>query len=172
MVSNDRKLLEYAKHLTTQAKSDTLYYTHDEIGYNYRMTNLQAALGLAQLEKLEHFIEIKTINFEHYMDRISCIDGLKLLDICKNIRSNHWFYTLYCDERYKMKRDKLLKHLDSNNIQARPIWGLIHKQKPYQMCVAYKIEKAEDYWVHAINIPCSTSLTPEQLNIVVQCLEC
>ncbi len=171
LVSNDRKLLERAKHLTTQAKSDTLYYTHDEVGYNYRMTNLQAALGLAQLEELEYFIELKKINFNHYMERISSINGLKLLDIRQSIRSNHWFYALYCGERYKRTRDELLKYLNSNNIQARPVWGLVHKQKPYQRYVAYKIKKAEDYWEHVVNIPCSTSLTLEQISRVAECLE-
>ena len=71
LVSSDSGILGHARHLTTQAKSDTLYYTHDEVGYNYRMTNLQAALGLAQLENLEQFVRVKTDNFNYYMERVS-----------------------------------------------------------------------------------------------------
>lgn len=74
IVSNDEELLKRAKHLTTQAKSDELYYTHDEIGYNYRMTNLQAALGLAQLEQIEIFIKIKKENYYLYKESIKDIE--------------------------------------------------------------------------------------------------
>lgn len=167
IVSNNGKLLEHAKHLTTQAKSDTLYYTHDEIGYNYRMTNLQAALGLAQLEELEKFIEKKTWNFDQYQNKLSNIEGLELLQIRQGIRGNHWFYALYCDERYGKTRDEIISYLNKNKISVRPIWGLIHEQKPYKNFIAYKIEEAEKYWTHVINIPCSTNLTLEQINKVV-----
>ncbi|MDW7678845.1 MAG: aminotransferase class I/II-fold pyridoxal phosphate-dependent enzyme, partial [Bacillota bacterium] len=80
IVSEDERLLERAKHLTTQAKSDELYYLHDEIGYNYRMTNLQAAMGLAQLEQLELFIQIKKRNYDRYREGVGKIAGLKFLD--------------------------------------------------------------------------------------------
>ncbi len=162
IVSNDIGLLAHARHLTTQAKSDILYYTHDEVGYNYRMTSLQAALGLAQMERLENFIKIKTDNFNYYMDKISHIDGLELIGVRQGVRSNHWFYALYCEDRYKRTKDRLVRYLKNNGIQARPIWGLIHKQKPYQRNCAYKIEAAEDYWGHVVNIPCSIGLTQGQ----------
>lgn len=172
LVSSDSGILGHARHLTTQAKSDTLYYTHDEVGYNYRMTNLQAALGLAQLENLEQFVRVKTDNFNYYMKRVSCIEGLELMDVRQGIRSNHWFYALYCSSKYGRTRDGLISHLKSRGIQARPVWGLVHKQKPYQGCRAYMVEEAEGYWGNVVNIPCSTGLTLQQACRVADCLVC
>ncbi len=170
IVSNNEIFLKQAKHLTTQAKSDELYYTHDEVGYNYRMTNLQAALGLAQLEELEQFIKIKKIHFEQYQAKISHMQGLSLLQVRDGIRANYWFYALYCSERFGKARDEVIGYLNKHKIQSRPIWGLIHEQKPYSGCTAYKIEKAVHYWRHVVNIPCSTKLTENEIDAVVQAL--
>ena len=137
-----------AKYLSTQAKQDALYFIHDEIGYNYRMTNLQAALGVAQLEQLEKFIKIKKSNYEFYKEK-----GLNLLDFRIDIRSNYWFYSLITN-----KRDELIKHLNEANIQSRPIWQLIHILPMYSENQAYKIEKACYYHENIVNIPCSSNL--------------
>ncbi len=171
IVSDDHSLLKKAKHLTTQAKSDELYYTHDEVGYNYRMTNLQAALGLAQLEQLESFIETKKNNYESYLKAITDIQGLSLLPFRMDIRPNFWFYAVYCSDSYPLDRDGLLKHLIAKNIQSRPIWGLIHEQKPYLNNQSYRIEKATDYLKHVINIPCSSNLDQDDLNYTIECLK-
>lgn len=170
IVSEEEELLNKAKHLTTQAKSDKLYYTHDEIGYNYRMTNLQAALGLAQLEQLEDFIKIKKDNYNLYKEKICEINGLSILKFREDIRSNYWFYALNCDIEYPMNRDEIIKYLYSKNIQTRPIWGLINEQKPYVNSQVYKIEKAKYYLEHVVNIPCSSNLTQEEVLYVIECL--
>lgn len=171
IVSDDEGLLKRAKHLTTQAKSDELYYTHDEIGYNYRMTNLQAALGLAQLEQLEQFIKIKEENYNLYKEAVSNIDGLTILDFKDDIRPNYWFYALYCDDKYLLNRDEIIKYLSSKKIQSRPIWGLISDQKPYTGSHTYKIEKAKTYLEHIVNIPCSSNLSKEDVKYVIECLK-
>lgn len=171
IVSNDEQLLKRARHLTTQAKSDTLYYIHDEVGYNYRMTNLQAALGLAQMEALEQFIDKKEENFKLYNKKVTDINGLRILDVRRDIRSNYWFYALYCEEEYGKTRDEIIKYLNEHQIQVRPIWGLIHEQQPYKNAEAYEIEKAQKYHMHVVNIPCSTSLTSDEIETVVQCLK-
>lgn len=171
IVSNDEELLRSAKHLTTQAKSDELYYTHDEIGYNYRMTNLQAALGLAQLEQLEKFIQTKADNYKQYKEMIEEIPGLTILDFNKDIRSNHWFYALYVDENYPLNRDDIITYLATKKVQVRPIWGLISEQKPYLGSQTYKIEKAKTYLKHVVNIPCSSSLSIDDVRYVVDCLK-
>lgn len=170
IVSNDQNLLKKAKYITTQAKSDELYFIHDEVGYNYRMTNLQAALGLAQLEQLEEFIKIKEENYNLYMESVKEIPGLSLLSFRTDIRSNYWFYALFIGEKYSMNRDTLIKYLDSKNIQARPVWGLINEQKPYLSNQAYKIQKAKIYLEHIVNIPCSSNLTKEDVQFVSNCL--
>lgn len=171
IVSDNEKLLERAKHLTTQAKSDELYYTHDEIGYNYRMTNLQAALGLAQLEQLEDFINVKKGNYDFYKNEIQQIPGLRILDFKDSIRPNYWFYALYIEPEYALNRDQIIKYLASKKIQVRPIWGLISDQKPYEGCQTYKVEKAREYLQNVVNIPCSSNLTIEDAEYVKECLK-
>lgn len=157
LIAKNPEATKHAKHLSTQAKADMLYFDHDEIGYNYRMTNLQAALGLAQFEQLEKFVTVKIENYNYYLEK-----GLNLLPFDETLRSNHWFYSLVTD-----KRDELIKYLNENNIQTRPIWKLIHTLKPYAGCQSYKIEKAIKYYEKIVNIPCSTNLTKEDMDKVV-----
>ncbi len=158
IVSRDRDLVERCRFLSTQAKKDVVYFVHEEIGYNYRMTNLQAALGLAQMEQLEGFIRTKTENYEEYQ-RL----GLNLLPFRDGIRSNHWFYSFLSKDR-----DGLIKHLDACRIQSRPVWQLIHTLKPYQNAQAYKIEKALWYYGRIVNLPCSSNLTKEDVTRVAE----
>ena len=171
MVSDNEDLLSRAKHLTTQAKSDELYYTHDEIGFNYRMTNLQAALGLAQLEQLEDFIITKKRNYDYYKKELNGVYGLRILDFKEDIRPNYWFYGLYIEDSFKLNRDELISYLASHKIQTRPIWGLINEQGPYLNALGYEIEKAKDYLKHVVNIPCSSNLSVEDVFIVIECLK-
>lgn len=166
IIAKNQDDLEKIKYLSTQAKDDTLYYIHDEIGYNYRMTNLQGALGVAQLEKLEDFVEIKQNNYNLYKKLFSEVNGVKILEFNGNIRPNYWFYSLAL-ENDNIDRDEIIKKLAENKIQTRPIWGLIHEQKPYLEAQSYKIEKAYYYHDKVINIPCSSSLKREDvLNVV------
>ncbi len=160
IVTNNIKYLEYCRYLSTQAKNDTLYFIHDEIGYNYRMTNLQAALGLAQIEQLEEFIQIKKDNYILYKQL-----GLELVDFRQDIRPNYWFYSLITDSR-----DSLLNYLEDHKIQTRPIWKLIHLLKPYENNQKYKIEKAIHYYEHVLNIPCSSNLMKENVYDVVNAI--
>lgn len=170
IVSDNIELLKKAKHLTTQAKSDELYYTHDEIGFNYRLTNLQAALGLAQLEKIEEFIQTKEENYKLYSDNLKDIDGLEMQKFNKSVRSNYWFYGLYIGDGYPLNREETLKLLSSKKVQARPVWGLINEQKPYISSQTYKIVKAKNYVKHVLNIPCSSNLSSDDVQYVIKCL--
>lgn len=170
LVAQDSTLAEKAKYLSTQAKDDNLNFIHHEIGYNYRMTNLQAALGLAQLEQLENFILTKKTNYELYKKEIEKIEGLMLLPFRTNIRANYWFYSLYLKNNNK-SRDELIQYFADNAIQTRPIWGLINEQKPYAKNITYKIEKAADYRSRVINLPCSSNLTGNEVMRVVKCLK-
>ena len=161
---------QHAKHLTQQAKSDEVRFEHDEIGYNYRLTNLQAALGLAQLEQLEGFIRHKQENYERYQTAIGELPGLKLLDFRPDIRPNYWFYSLYLTDDFPFDRESLMQYLLAQKIQTRPIWGLIHQQKPYRSSRAYQVEKAGQYRDHVLNLPCSTNLTGADVDRVIAAL--
>lgn len=157
IVSNNKKYLDQCRYLSTQSKNDSLYFIHDEIGYNYRMTNLQAALGLAQLEQLEQFVATKKENYLGYQQL-----GVALINFRDNIRPNYWFYSYQSNDR-----DRLMNYLNDQGIQTRPIWKLIHTLKPYQTAETYRIEKAYHYYDHVLNLPCSSSLTNEDVQTVV-----
>ena len=171
IVSQQEELLHEAKHLTTQAKADEANFIHDEIGYNYRLTNLQAALGLAQMEQLEDFIAIKERNYRLYRELLQDVKGLSILPFRAGIRSNYWFYSLTCEKPFPLQHSQLIEKLKKDRIQTRPIWGLIHEQKPYLGSLTWQIEKAEYYWNRVVNLPCSTSLTEEDVNRVVNCIK-
>ena len=169
VVGDNEGLVEKVRFLSSQAKKDTLYFIHDEIGYNYRMLNLQAALGTSQIDQLESFIETKIKNYEIYKEELEKIEGLEILPFVEGIRANHWFYSLKIDkEKYGIGRDELLQKLVDAGIQTRPIWGLIHQQKPYSACQNYKIEKALYYYDRILNLPCSSNLTEKEVYQVIQ----
>ena len=169
VVGDNEELVEKVRFLSSQAKKDTLYFIHDEIGYNYRMLNLQAALGTSQIDQLESFIETKIKNYNIYKEEFEKIEGLEILPFVEGIRANHWFYSLKIDkEKYGIGRDELLQKLVDAGIQTRPIWGLIHQQKPYSGCQSYEIEKALYYYDRILNLPCSSSLTEKEVYQVIE----
>ena len=170
VVSNHPDWAEHAKHLSTQAKSNELQFFHDEVGYNYRMTNLQAALGLAQLEQLEGFIAHKHARWQQYKDALDGVNGYRILGFREDCtRPNKWFYSLYlADGRHD--RDTLIQKLKEQSIQTRPVWALIHQQADYGHNEAYAMEKAEDYRAHIVNLPCSTNLSEEDCQRVIDAL--
>ena len=170
VVSNHPDWAEHAKHLSTQAKSNELQFFHDEVGYNYRMTNLQAALGLAQLEQLEGFIAHKHARWQQYKDALDGVNGYRILGFREDCtRPNKWFYSLYLtDERHD--RDTLIQKLHEQSIQTRPVWALIHQQADYGRNEAYAMAKAEDYRAHIVNLPCSTNLSEEDCQRVIDAL--
>lgn len=169
VVGDNEELVEKVRFLSSQAKKDTLYFIHDEIGYNYRMLNLQAALGTSQIDQLESFIETKIKNYNIYKEELEKIEGLEILPFVEGIRANHWFYSLKIDkEKYGIGRDELLQKLVNAGIQTRPIWGLIHQQKPYSACQNYEIEKALYYYDRILNLPCSSNLTEKEVYQVIE----
>ena len=169
VVGDNEELVEKVRFLSSQAKKDPLYFIHDEIGYNYRMLNLQAALGTSQIDQLEDFIKTKIRNYKIYKEQLEEIDGLEILPFRGGTRANHWFYSLKIDkERYGIGRDELLKKLVEAEIQTRPIWGLIHQQKSYISCQNYKMEKSLYYYDRVLNLPCSSNLTKKEVYQVIE----
>lgn len=166
VVSNHADWAKHAKYLSTQAKDDELQFIHNEVGYNYRLTNLQAGLGIAQMETLEKFIETKLHFYEKYKEALDGKHGLKILPFVDTARCNHWFYSLYLAD-FALDRDELIAYMKEHSIQTRPVWALINEQKPYLQNEAYAMEKAEDYRAKIVNIPCSTNLTDEDADRVI-----
>ncbi len=157
----------HIRYLSTQAKDDPHFYIHNEIGYNYRMTNVQAALGVAQMEELPEFVSRKQKNYEMYKSLFEDFDLCRLLKFREGTSSNKWFYSLEINRRViKASMREIIGALEEKGIQTRAIWGLIHEQRPYLECEAYNIEKAKNYSECILNIPCSTSINEDEIKRV------
>lgn len=170
VVSNDEMAVEHIRYLSQQAKDDAVYFVHEEYGYNYRMTNLQAALGLAQLEELETFLESKRRNYALYCEKLSGCEYGEMLPFGAGEVSNHWFYSFALKEPDAERRDALIRYMNERRIQVRPIWKLNHTQTPFRQYRAMNCPNARQFYDRIINIPCGTNLTEEQQDRVCEAL--
>jgi len=167
VTSNKSETVDHIRFLSTQAKTDPHYYIHDEVGYNYRMTNLQAALGVAQMEELPEFIRRKQVNYDKYAKLFENYELAKLIPFREGTSSNRWFYSLEINrERITVEMREIITKLQDKGIQTRAIWGLINEQKPYLNEITYKLEKAPYYAERILNIPSSTQITDEEIEYV------
>ena len=165
LVTNNKEWATRARHLSTQAKKDPFNYDHDEIGYNYRLTNIAAAMGVAQLEALEAYVARKRGIAAYYKKLFESISQVKFFQEMPWAVSNYWLATIGVA---KEDRLPLLIYLNDNNIQARPAWKLIHTLPMYNQCETYDIKQATEVWASIINIPCSVSITEADLIRVVE----
>lgn len=164
VVTDNKKLADRIRHLTTQAKVNSLEYDHDEVGYNYRLSNIQAALGCAQMERLAEYIKIKRKNANFYKYLLSSINDVDFLWEKDWAKSIFWFCTI---KAAKKEKKSLIKYLLSKEIQVRSIWKLIHRLPMYKDCQAYNIEQALEAFDTCINIPCSVNLSKGAIKFVV-----
>lgn len=163
IVTSDRGAAAEAAYLINQAKDDPFYYRHDRIGYNYRLSNIQAAMGLAQMESLDKFLAIKKKNYNVYARALAGVPGITLLGSPEGTAPNCWFYSILVERRaYGRSRDELAQALQEAGAQCRPVWHLNHLQKPYARCQAYAIRRAPWFLERVLNIPCSTSLKEDE----------
>ena len=165
VVTNDGCLAEKVKHLSTQAKTDSIEYDHDEIGYNYRLTNIQAAMGVAQMEGLDKFVEIKRKNAFRYQNLFSNINSIEFLWEKPWVKSNFWFYTIKVSTFHKKS---LIDYLLSKNIQVRPMWKPIHILPMYKDCQTFRVESALNIYDTALNLPCSIGIKMEEIEFTVE----
>jgi dTDP-4-amino-4,6-dideoxygalactose transaminase len=169
ILTDDGALAEKAKYLTTQAKDDPVRYVHDEIGYNFRLTNIQAALGVAQLEQLPVFLKRKRDIFYQYQTALDDVEGLTIADVPVYADNNHWMNLLQIDTGiYGEDREELMKKLEEKGIQTRPVWKLNHEQKPYKDCQYYKIENAKKLVENSLCLPSSINITKAQSQYIVK----
>lgn len=167
ITASKSEMVDHLRYLSTQAKNDPHYYIHDEIGYNYRMTNLQAALGAAQMEELAEFIRRKQRNYDLYQREFAGFDLVEMMPFREGTSSNKWFYSLKIDRtRITATMREIITALEKDGIQTRAIWGLINEQKPYEGEETYKLEKAPYYASCILNIPSSTQITEEEIKYV------
>lgn len=158
ILTNDDKLADYAKHITTTAKIPHQWeYRHDEIGYNYRMPNINAALGCAQLEKMDAFLASKREITKNYIQLFEQVDGVELFKEPSFARSNYWLQTIILDDQLHNRED-VLKHLNEYNTMARPIWVPLNELVPYENCSSMDLTMTKVFKKNFVNIP-STPLS-------------
>lgn len=156
IVTNDEVLAKRAKHLTTTAKVPHRWdYVHDEIGYNYRMPNLNAALACAQLEQLDGFLENKSVIAQQYKKFFTSLEGVEHLHDSNNSKANYWLNAIQFDN--KVDRDAFLQYSNDNGVMARPIWRLMNKLPMFKKCPSGDLCNADYLESTIVNIPSSVS---------------
>lgn len=159
ILTNDEALARRAKHLTTTAKiSHKWEFDHDEIGYNYRMPNINAALGCAQIEKLPEKITAKRELFKRYTEEFKLISGASIFEESSNSKSNYWLQTLLLEDDSLSLRDSVLDACNNVGIMTRPVWKLMSNIAPYGNSPAMSLEGANSLYRRAINLPSSPTL--------------
>ena len=164
ILTNDPDLARRAKHLTTTAKLPHPWaFFHDEVGFNYRLPNINAALGCAQLEQLDSFIENKRELAKRYVEVFEGVPGLRVFQEQSFARSNYWLNALLIEPSHAHYRDEILQRTNNDGIMTRPAWTLIPELPMYQDCPRMDLTAAYDLERRLINIPSSASLTRRSL---------
>lgn len=167
IITNDEKVAEKARYLTTQAKDDPIEFIHNEIGYNYRMPNICAALGLAQLENLDKFIERKRNIAKKYNDSFKDLNFIKIPEEAPYTFNTFWLYTIYLKENSPMDRITLMKKLEEKKIQTRPLWQPMHLLPYFKDCFSLDCSTSENLKKNSLSLPCSVSLKGKQQEYVI-----
>ena len=172
VVTDSKEWADKIRYLSTQAKDDPLEYIHGEIGYNYRLTNTQAAIGCAQLERLDEFIDAKRRIASGYEQELKNIPGIELIREESWSNSIWWLYTVLVDEDiYGIDSRILLKKLAELNIESRPLWQPMHlspAHKDGRTFAEYPV--AERLYKEALSLPCSVGLVDHQQERVIEAI--
>lgn len=167
IVTNDEALAKKAKHLTTQAKADSFEYYHDEIGYNYRLVNVLAAMGVAQMEQLPDFIKKKKEIDAFYKSELRGVGDIQFQEVAISVNPNCWLFT------FRTKKQKeVLKILNENNFQSRPFWVPMNQLPMFNNCTYLQAnDVAGTIYKECLSIPCSTYITTEELNAITRLIK-
>jgi perosamine synthetase len=172
IVTDNDQWAAKAKYLTTQAKDDPLEYIHNDIGYNYRLTNLQAAMGCAQMECLDEYVATKRRIAADYASRLSEVPGLTMMREASWAFSTFWMFTMQVDDRvYGHTSRELLTRLTQRYVQARPLWQPMHLSPAHRDGWARSCPTARKLYETAISLPCSVGLSAEEQNAVVHIIK-
>ena len=168
IISNNKKYIEKAKYYINQSKDDGLYYKHNEVGYNYRLSNIHAAIGLAQFENLKNILKLKKKININYKKSFLNINGIKLSTNPDYAINNYWLNLIQIDHKiYKKSIHQLLKRFEKNNIQVRPVWFLNHRQKMFKQFQSYEISNANKLIKRSLCIPSSSNLKPNEFKKII-----
>ena len=167
IVTNDKMLAKKAKHITTTAKVDPMLYYHDQVGYNYRLVNVLAAIGVAQMEQLTSFINKKQFIGNYYKKHLLGVGDIGFQHVNDEVEHNNWLFTI------KTKHQKeLLKYLNANKVMSRPFWMPMNQLPMYKNChYITKTDNCKDIHNSSLSIPCSTGISEEDLEKVVEVIK-
>lgn len=169
IVTNDAEWAARARYLTTQAKDDPIEYVHNAVGYNYRLTNMLAALGCAQMEQLDAYIAAKREIAKRYQDSLSSLPGIQLPREADWAFSTFWMYTVLLDEQKSgITSRRLLRELAERKIQTRPLWQPMHSSPAHVASASPSCPVADHLYQQAISLPCSVGLTPSSQDRVIE----
>ena len=166
IITNSLKFAKKALYLTTQAKSPSIEFIHNEIGYNNRLTSLPAALGITQLKEISKKIKNKKRIYKYYRKKINVLKNFKIAEVPNNSLNNHWMNILKINSNKSLSRAFLLKYLNKKGINVRPVWRLNHNQKPFRTFEKYKISRAPKLYNTSICLPSSSSLSKKEINYI------
>lgn len=159
IVTSNDAWAERARYLTTQAKDDPFEYVHKEVGFNYRLTNIQAALGCAQMEQIESFVNRKREIAATYSREFQSVHGVGFMKEAPWAFSSSWLYTIRIDEEeFGVDSRTLLKQLNQNGIQSRPLWQPMHHSPAHKDSQSFNIEIADAVHRDAVSLPSSVGL--------------
>jgi perosamine synthetase len=164
IITNDESIAKKAKHLTTTAKTDPMLYHHDQVGYNYRLVNILAAVGVAQMEQLPEFVQKKQYIGEFYKSNLKDVGDIEFQHIKNDVEHNNWLFTIQTT-----KQKELLQYLNYNKILSRPFWMPMNQLPMYSDCLYInEIDNCRKIHETCLSIPCSTGITDEDLELVVE----
>ena len=159
LLFQDEALAKRAKHLTTTAKVPHAWeFVHDQVGYNYRLPNINAALGCAQLEELPKSIAKKRRICDLYVKAFSGFDGAKIFTEPAHCKGNYWLNALILDDAHRTERDFILKKTNADKISTRPIWNLMSELPMYNECPKMDLSVSESLRARVVNLPSSPDL--------------
>ena len=171
LVSDDQQLVDKARFLATQAREPEIHYEHKELGYNYRMSNLLAAVGRGQLQVLDERVQTKRKIFQRYFDALSGIDGIEFMPEAPYGKTNRWLSTLTVDSQTTgVTRDQIITTLEKENIEARPVWKPMHLQplyKGYEYITQNDEDVSGKLFEKGLCFPSGSSLTEEEQDRVI-----
>ena len=167
IVTNDKLLAKKAKHLTTTAKVDPMLYYHDEVGYNYRLVNVLAAIGVAQMEQLPSFVNKKQFIGNYYREHLLGVGDIEFQHVNNEVEHNDWLFTIKTEHQ-----NELLKYLNANKVMSRPFWMPMNQLPMYKNChYVTKLDNCTKLHNSCLSIPCSTSITEKDLEKVVETIK-
>ena len=168
IITNNKKIAEEALYLTTQAKDDSIKFVHNEIGYNYRLTSLSAALGISQINEINKKLKIKKKIYNFYKKKFNNNKNYNMAKVPNISLNNHWMNILQINSNKKGLKDKLVKKLIKKGIQVRPVWKLNHEQKPFKNFEKYKISKALKLFDKSICLPSGIDINQKKINFILK----